>query len=266
MASDIFRALRPALVLVGLFVLLLGFAYPFAILGLGQALFPHQANGSLVREGGKVIGSERVGQAFTSPRYFNTRPSAAGKGYDANASSGSNMGPTNKALADRIATGIAAQRAAGVTGEIPADLVLLALGFTGAKRALLDEHDAITRKQLAVFRGREIRSTGDGFLAVFDGAARAVRCAGAIRDALRPLDLPIRAGVHSGEIESRGGGVDGIAVHIATRVAETAAAGEVIVSQTVKDLTVGGGLTFDDRGVHPLKGVPGEWRMFAVET
>ena len=133
-------------------------------------------------------------------------------------------------------------------------------------RALLDEHDAITRKQLAFFRGREIRSTGDGFLAVFDGAARAVRCAGAIRDALRPLDLPIRAGVHSGEIESRGGGVDGIAVHIATRVAETAAAGEVIVSQTVKDLTVGGGLAFDDRGVHALKGVPGEWRMFAVET
>ncbi len=79
-------------------------------------------------------------------------------------------------------------------------------------------------------------------------------------------DSPIRAGVHSGEIESRGGGVDGIAVHIATRVAETAAAGEVIVSQTVKDLTVGGGLSFDDRGVHPLKGVPGEWRMFAVET
>jgi class 3 adenylate cyclase len=133
-------------------------------------------------------------------------------------------------------------------------------------RALLDEHDAITRKQLAAFRGREIRSTGDGFLAVFDGAARAVRCAGAIRDALRPLDLRIRAGVHSGEIESRGGGVDGIAIHVATRVAETAAPGEVIVSQTVKDLTLGGGLVFDDRGVHPLKGVPGEWRMFAVET
>ena len=123
MATDILRALRPALVLVGLFVLLLSFAYPFAILGLGQALFPHQANGSLVREGGKVIGSERVGQAFTSPRYFNTRPSAAGKGYDANASSGSNMGPTNKALAERIATDIAAQRSAGVTGEIPSDLV-----------------------------------------------------------------------------------------------------------------------------------------------
>ena len=123
MATDILRALRPALVLVGLFVLLLGFAYPFAILGLGQAVFPHQANGSLVRDGGKVVGSELVGQAFTSPRYFNTRPSAAGKGYDANASSGSNMGPTNKALAERIATDIAAQRTAGVAGEIPADLV-----------------------------------------------------------------------------------------------------------------------------------------------
>lgn len=123
MASDYLRALRPALVLVGLFALLLGFAYPFAIFGLGQALFPHQANGSLVREGGKIVGSELVGQAFTSPRYFNTRPSAAGKGYDANASSGSNMGPTSKALAERIGTDIAAQRRAGVTAEIPADLV-----------------------------------------------------------------------------------------------------------------------------------------------
>jgi len=123
MATDIFRALRPALVLLGLFALLLGFAYPFAILGIGQLLFSHQANGSLVRDGDKVIGSELVGQAFTSPRYFNTRPSAAGKGYDANASSGSNMGPTSKALAERIAAEIAAQRKTGVTGEIPADLV-----------------------------------------------------------------------------------------------------------------------------------------------
>lgn len=123
MASDFIRALRPALVLLGLFTLLLGFAYPFAILGIGQAVFPHQANGSLVREGGAVIGSELVGQAFTSPRYFNTRPSAAGKGYDANASSGSNLGPTSKALRDRIAADVAAQRRAGVTGAIPADLV-----------------------------------------------------------------------------------------------------------------------------------------------
>jgi len=123
MGSDFLRALRPALVLIGLFTLILGFAYPFAILGIGQAVFPHQANGSLVRNGDKIVGSELVGQAFTAPRYFNTRPSAAGKGYDANASSGSNLGPTSKALAARIANDIAAQRKAGVTGDIPADLV-----------------------------------------------------------------------------------------------------------------------------------------------
>jgi K+-transporting ATPase ATPase C chain len=121
--SDFLSAFRPALVLVALFTLLLGVGYPLAILGIGQAVFPHQANGSLIVEDGKIIGSERVGQAFASPRYFNTRPSAAGKGYDANASSGSNLGPTSKALAERITTDIAAQRKAGVIGDVPADLV-----------------------------------------------------------------------------------------------------------------------------------------------
>jgi len=123
MASDFLRALRPAFVLVGLFALLLGVGYPLAILGIGQAVFPHQVNGSLIEQDGKIIGSELVGQAFVSPRYFNTRPSAAGKGYDADSSSGSNMGPTSKALAERIKSDIAAQRKAGVTGDIPADLV-----------------------------------------------------------------------------------------------------------------------------------------------
>ena len=122
MGKEFAAALRPAFVLVLLFTLLLGFGYPFAILGIGQAVFPHQANGSLVEAGGKVIGSEVVGQAFTSARYFNTRPSAAGKGYDANASSGSNLGPTSKALHDRLATDIAAQHRAGVR-DVPADLV-----------------------------------------------------------------------------------------------------------------------------------------------
>ncbi|TRW17939.1 potassium-transporting ATPase subunit KdpC [Glacieibacterium frigidum] len=120
---DFLSALRPAIVLTALFTLLLGVGYPLAILGIGQAAFPHQANGSLIVDDGKVVGSELVGQAFTSPRYFNTRPSAAGKGYDANSSSGSNLGPTSKALAERIGTDIAAQRKAGVTGAIPADLV-----------------------------------------------------------------------------------------------------------------------------------------------
>ena len=123
MGSELRAALRPALVLVGLLTLILGFGYPLLVLGIGQTLLPHQAGGSLIVDGGRVVGSELVGQAFTSARYFNTRPSAAGKGYDANASSGSNLGPTSKALAERITADIAAQRQAGVTGAIPADLV-----------------------------------------------------------------------------------------------------------------------------------------------
>ena len=123
MVSDVLRALRPALVLVGLLTLLLGFSYPFAVLGVGQALLPYQANGSLIVDNGRIVGSELIGQAFVGARYFHPRPSAAGKGYDANASSGSNLGPTSKALRDRLAGDIAAQRKAGVTGDIPADLV-----------------------------------------------------------------------------------------------------------------------------------------------
>ena len=123
MRSDLLAALRPALVLTLLMALLVGVAYPLAVLGIGQLVWPGQANGSLVRDGNTVVGSTLIGQAFTTPRYFNTRPSAAGKGYDANASSGSNLGPASKALRDRIATDIAARRADGVVGPIPADLV-----------------------------------------------------------------------------------------------------------------------------------------------
>lgn len=132
-------------------------------------------------------------------------------------------------------------------------------------RELLDRHDAVVREQLLQFRGREVRSTGDGFVATFDGAARAVRCAGAIRDALRGLALDVRAGLHTGEIELRGGGIDGIAVHLAARVADAAEAGVVLVSQTVKDLTVGARLDFESRGRHAFKGVPGEWEVYAAE-
>lgn len=123
MGSDFTSALRPAIVLTILFALLLGFAYPLLILGVGQTVFPSQANGSLVREGDKVIGSTVIGQAFTSERYFQTRPSAAGKGYDGLASSGSNYGPTSQALIDRVKGDVDKARAAGVGGAIPADLV-----------------------------------------------------------------------------------------------------------------------------------------------
>ena len=123
MGKDFISSLRPAIVMTILFALLLGFAYPLLILGVGQAVFPGQANGSLVRDHGKVVGSTVIGQAFTSDRYFQTRPSAAGKGYDGLASSGSNLGPTSQALVDRVKADIAKRRSEGVTGPIPADLV-----------------------------------------------------------------------------------------------------------------------------------------------
>lgn len=123
MNTDITSALRPAIVMTILFAILLGLVYPLAMTGIGQTIFPHQANGSLVRAGGRVIGSEVVGQAFVSERYFQTRPSAAGKGYDGLASSGSNLGPTSQVLVDRVKADIAKRRAEGVTGEVPADLV-----------------------------------------------------------------------------------------------------------------------------------------------
>ncbi|MDV3458943.1 potassium-transporting ATPase subunit KdpC [Sphingomonas sp. HF-S4] len=124
MTDDLKSSLRPAIVLTILFALLLGLVYPFAMTGIGQALFPSQANGSLVRDSaGRVIGSTVIGQAFTSDRNFQTRPSAAGKGYDGLASSGSNLGPTSQALVDRVKPDIDKRRGEGVTGQMPADLV-----------------------------------------------------------------------------------------------------------------------------------------------
>ncbi|SEM99549.1 K+-transporting ATPase ATPase C chain [Sphingomonas gellani] len=124
MGKDFTSALRPAIVMTILFAALLGLGYPLAMTGIGQALFPDRANGSLIRDaGGRVIGSEMVGQAFTTGRYFQTRPSAAGKGYDGLASSGSNLAPTARALADRVRADVAKRRAEGVTGALPADLV-----------------------------------------------------------------------------------------------------------------------------------------------
>jgi pimeloyl-ACP methyl ester carboxylesterase/DNA-binding winged helix-turn-helix (wHTH) protein len=132
-------------------------------------------------------------------------------------------------------------------------------------RDLLTGHNAVTRRELGRFRGREVKAVGDGFLATFDGPARAIRCAAAIRDAVRTLGLEIRAGLHTGECETVGNDLGGIAVHIGARVAASAQAGEVLVSGTVKDLVAGSGLRFADRGAHQLRGIPGEWRLFAVE-
>jgi len=134
-----------------------------------------------------------------------------------------------------------------------------------AWRDLLQAHHATVRRELVRFRGRELDTAGDGFLAAFDGPARAVRCAGAIRDAVRPLGVRIRAGLHTGECEVMGDKLSGLAVHIGARVAAAAGPDEVWVSSTIKDLVAGAGLGFSDRGLHSLKGVPGEWRLFAVE-
>jgi K+-transporting ATPase ATPase C chain len=124
MGKDFTSALRPAIVMTILFAALLGLIYPLAMTGIGQALFPHQANGSLVADArGRVIGSEVVGQAFAADRYFRTRPSAAGKGYDGLASSGSNLGPASNVLVDRVRADVARRRVEGVIGPIPADLV-----------------------------------------------------------------------------------------------------------------------------------------------
>ncbi len=137
------------------------------------------------------------------------------------------------------------------------------LGDT-AWRDLLDQHHALVRRELTHFRGQEISTTGDGFLATFDGPARAVRCAVAIRDRLRESGLEVRAGVHTGECERMGDNIGGLAVHIGSRVAGLAGPGEVLASSTVKDLVAGSGIVFEDRGARPLKGVPGEWRLFKV--
>jgi len=131
-------------------------------------------------------------------------------------------------------------------------------------RALLDAHDAVVRSQLVRFRGREVNTSGDGFLAMFDGPQRAIRCAMAIRDAVKALGIEVRAGLHTGECELRGDDIGGIAVHIGARVSALAGPNEVLVSSTLRDLVIGSGLEFDERGAHQLKGVPGEWRLFAV--
>jgi len=132
--------------------------------------------------------------------------------------------------------------------------------------ALLDAHDAVVRVQLNRFRGREVNTSGDGFFAMFDGPQRAIRCAMSIRDAVQALGIEVRAGLHTGECEVRGDDIGGIAVHIGARVSALAGPNDVLVSSTLRDLVIGSGLEFEERGAHPLKGVPGEWHLFAVAS
>jgi class 3 adenylate cyclase len=169
-----------------------------------------------------------------------------------------------------------------LTGRRPAgeiDRVLATVMFTdivgstehasrlgdGRWRMLLDEHHAAVRSELERWRGTEVKTIGDGFLATFDGPARAVHCAAGILDAVSSLGLSVRAGLHTGECELVGNDVAGIAVHIGARVMAHAEPGEVLASSTVKDLVVGSGLRFADRGLHALKGVPDQWRIYALE-
>jgi class 3 adenylate cyclase len=133
-------------------------------------------------------------------------------------------------------------------------------------RATLDRHDEIVRQQLVRFRGREVKHTGDGFLATFDGPARAVQCASAIMDTVQPLGIAVRGGLHTGEIELKGNDIGGIAVNIAARVAAMARPNETLVSRTVRDLVAGSGLRFDDRGLHGLKGLPEEIHLYTAHA
>jgi class 3 adenylate cyclase/pimeloyl-ACP methyl ester carboxylesterase len=131
-------------------------------------------------------------------------------------------------------------------------------------RDLLVTHDALVRAEVLRFRGRPVKSTGDGVLATFDGPGRAIRCACAVRDSVRSLGIDVRCGLHTGEVEVLADDIAGVAVHLGARVSAAAGAGEVLVSSTVRDLVAGSGIEFEDRGEHELKGVPGSWRLFAV--
>jgi class 3 adenylate cyclase len=181
--------------------------------------------------------------------------------------------PANSVIADEIAEFLTGERPA-----IEVERVLTTVLFTDIVestqraaalgdqrwRTLLDAHDRMVREHLRRFRGQEIKTTGDGFVASFDGPARAIRCARAVIDAAESLGLQLRAGLHTGECEIRGDDLGGLAVHIAARVAALAGAREVLVSGTVKDLVVGSGVEFGERGEHSLKGVPGTWKLFAA--
>jgi class 3 adenylate cyclase len=173
-------------------------------------------------------------------------------------------------------TGVLAERRGGATASERTLLTVLFTDLVGSTeraerlgdagwRKLLEEHHATIRRQLEIFRGREVKTTGDGFLATFDSPSRAVVCARAVRDAISGLGLDVRVGIHTGECEVMGLDVGGVAVHLASRIQATAEPGEILVSQTVRDLVSGSGVRFADRGLHKLKGLDEEHRLFAVE-
>jgi class 3 adenylate cyclase len=135
----------------------------------------------------------------------------------------------------------------------------------GPWRALLDVHDETTRRLVSRNGGSVVKTTGDGVLATFDGPGRAIRCAGALGDELSKVDISLRTGIHAGEIEMRGADVGGLAVHLASRVMSAASPGEILVSRTVRDLVVGSGISFSDRGPHCLKGIDDKWQLYSVQ-
>ncbi len=184
-----------------------------------------------------------------------------------------------RAVADAVETFLTDVHERGEWEEPESERVLATVLFTDivgstaraaeigdrAWRDIVGEHHRLIRTRLARFRGHEIDTAGDGFFASFDGPARAIRCAAAISDDMRELDVPVRVGIHTGECTIADGKVAGIAVSIGARVAANAEANEVLVSQTVRDLVAGSGISFSDRGTHELKGVPGEWRLYALQ-
>ena len=173
MGNDLRSALRPSLVILVLFTLLTGFAYPALLTGIAQAVFPAPANGSLVRSGDRVVGSELIGQGFAAPKYFHGRPSAAGKGYDGTASSGSNLGPASKGLVDRVKGDLKAARADGLTGDVPADMLT-------ASASGLDPDISPANADSQVARVAKARGVAEGVVRVMVDAAVVAPLAGVL--------------------------------------------------------------------------------------
>jgi len=179
------------------------------------------------------------------------------------------------ALQDEIEEFLIGERRSGASDRVLATILITDIVGSTKKahelgdrhwRSLLDAHDAIARELLDRHQGRLVKNIGDGLLATFDGPARAIRCGTALRDELGAIDLDIRIGLHTGEVEVRGDDVSGIAVHIGARVAALAGTGELLVSEAVPPLVAGSGIEFEPRGSHELKGVQGEWRLFSVQS